>query len=108
MLVAYEAAEKWKEFADVLTQEVESIDADDVEARIEGLTHFVNVINQYLRQDAKVVAPMLKFQPTRATKLRWKLSAKNMRRCVNGQSWSNFYVRERMMPPAMSVSRRYA
>ena len=54
--MAYESAEKWKEFADVLNQEVESIDPDDVEARIAGLTRLVNVLNQYLRQDAKVVA----------------------------------------------------
>ena len=37
LLVAYKAAGKWKDYADILRLEVEAIPAEDVEGKLEGL-----------------------------------------------------------------------
>ena len=55
LITLYEGLGKWKEYAEVLRLEVESISDDDLENKVAGLRKLVATISAHLRQDALVV-----------------------------------------------------
>ena len=87
LLVAYKAASKWKEYAEVLRLEVDSVSEHDVDAKLQGLRELVATIRPTCDKTPKSYNCTDKsLSYLRVTQTRSRRWPKNMKRCVVGQT----------------------